>query len=60
MRYEDRENNCSKIIYSTPREANDILIKCKRSSKRSKIPKRYYYCKECHGWHVTSQKNKSK
>jgi len=52
MRYEDRENNCSKIIYSTPREANDILIKCKRSSKRSKIPKRYYYCKECHGWHV--------
>lgn len=60
MRIDTRDNACSKFIYTTAKEANDVLIKCKRTSHRSKIPKRKYFCKECHGWHVTSQKNKSK
>ncbi len=60
MRIDVRDGGCSKIMYTTEREASDVIHKCKHASSRSKIPKRKYYCKECHGWHVTSQKNKSK
>jgi len=60
MRVDTRESSCSKFMYTTEREATGIIAKCKHASSRSKIPKRHYYCKECHGWHVTSQKNKSK
>lgn len=54
------ESQCSKVMYTTEREAREIIVKCKNASSRSKIPKRVYYCKECGGYHVTSQKNKSK
>jgi len=60
MRIDTRADECSKYTYTTEREAQEIVRKCKSASSRSKIPKRHYYCKECHGWHVTSQKNKSK
>lgn len=60
MRIDASTGNCSKILYTTEREASDVIHKCKHASSRSKIPKRKYYCKECGGWHVTSQKNKSK
>lgn len=50
------ESGCSKILYTTEREASAVIHKCKNASRRSKIPKRKYYCKECGGWHVTSQK----
>ncbi len=59
MRIDNTHNTCGKIMYTSEREAGEILFKCRTVSKRSKIPKRKYYCKECQGWHVTSQKNKS-
>lgn len=60
MRVDTRKSSCGKFMYTTAREAREIIYKCKSASSRSNIPKRIYYCKECQGWHVTSQKNKSK
>ncbi|KPE51251.1 hypothetical protein AOB46_11345 [Chryseobacterium indologenes] len=60
MRVDKQASTCSKFMYTTEREAQEIITKCKSASSRSKIPKRKYYCKECGGWHVTSQKTKSK
>ncbi|WP_162304170.1 hypothetical protein [Chryseobacterium mulctrae] len=51
---------CDKVTYTTQREVSGIITKCKSASSRSRTPKRYYYCGNCNGWHVTSQKNKSK
>ena len=57
MRVNRNESDCSKTTYTTEKEARDVIIKCKRSSSKNKIPRRVYYCKECRGFHVTSQKN---
>ena len=57
MRVNRNESKCSKTTYTTEKEAKDVVIKCKRSSSKNKIPRRVYYCKECRGFHVTSQKN---
>ena len=57
MRVNRSESDCSKTTYTTEKEARDVVIKCKRSSSKNKIPRRVYYCKECRGFHVTSQKN---
>lgn len=60
MRVDTTKSPCSKFMYTHERGAKEIITKCKSASSRSKIPKRHYYCKECGGWHVTSQKTKSK
>lgn len=45
---------CGKEIYNSEREAAEVLGYLKRVSHRSHIPKRYYYCKQCKGFHFTS------
>ena len=39
------------------REAHELLnwIHSKRRNVGKKIPKRVYFCEECHLWHLTSQ-----
>lgn len=60
MRVDRVGDQCNKFTYTSPNEAKEVIRKCKSASSRSKIPKRVYFCKECKGYHVTSQKNKSK
>lgn len=49
---------CHKITFGY-RQAHEIIGKLKRRKYRQhgkQIPRRVYYCDECHGWHLTSQK----
>ncbi len=47
-----------KTIYSSEKTANIAKNSIKRTSHRSKIPKRSYYCTDCRGWHLTSCKKR--
>lgn len=49
-----------KRLFDTVREAKTALNTLKATSHRSKIPKRYYYCKYCKGYHLTSLKTNQK
>ena len=55
---------CEKHVY-TKRDAAYVVNFARtgpggRHYKGKRRPVRYYYCRECRGWHVTSQKSESK
>src|SRR5438477_1959570 len=45
---------CSKVKFRTETDADLHIAKLKRTSNRSKIPKRSYLCEHCNSWHLTS------
>ena len=45
---------CIKTKYSTEKLANEDIQRIQKTSDRSKIPHRCYYCFNCYGWHLTS------
>jgi len=45
--------------YPSEREANKAKNCVKKHSKRSKLPKRAYYCRQHRCWHLTSLKKKN-
>lgn len=49
----------NKMAYDSEKDANKAKNCVKKHSKRSIIPKRSYYCKDCRKWHLTSLKNKN-
>lgn len=49
------EDKCHKTRYANETEANNDLEKIKRTSTRSSIPIRAYFCPICSNWHLTSQ-----
>jgi hypothetical protein len=55
--------NCIKITYPTPGSAGRAakLIAAALSSRgKATIPVAIYPCEVCHGWHLTSQKQRPK
>lgn len=48
---------CDKISFATSKEAQRVLNAAKRSfhNRKKTIPKRYYKCKVCGNYHLTSQ-----
>lgn len=50
------QNECSKRAFKSERDASAAIFKWKRHSGRSRIPVRYYFCKECRMYHLTSKK----
>ena len=47
---------CDKAGFETKQEAASALRLIKKTSKRSQIPRRYYWCKECKRYVLTSRK----
>jgi hypothetical protein len=50
--------SCTKVKYDSQRDAAVALKLVKKSSSRSHIPRRAYYCKFCKGYHLTSRTQK--
>lgn len=48
------ESKCGKKSYDCQRSAKSALNLIKKSSSRSHIPKREYYCSDCKKWHLSS------
>lgn len=46
---------CHKTKYANEAEANKDVDRIKKTSTRSSVPIRSYYCQICSGWHLTSQ-----
>jgi len=44
-----------KAKYSTKAGADKTIRRLKMKSRRQIIPKRSYHCRDCGGWHITSQ-----
>ena len=44
---------CHKVTLSE-RQAEAAIDKAKRSKNPNRKERRYYYCKHCKGWHLTS------
>jgi hypothetical protein len=44
-----------KAKYSTKAAADKTIRRLKEKSRRQIIPKRVYHCRDCGGWHLTSQ-----
>jgi hypothetical protein len=44
-----------KAQYSTKAAADKTIRRLKMKSRRQIIPKRSYHCRDCGGWHITSQ-----
>ena len=49
-----------KVFYPTFKQAATEINKIKKTSHRSKIPKRAYYCRFCGGFHLTSLTTKKR
>ena len=49
---------CGKTLFPSGKIARAEINKIKRTSHRSKIPKREYFCKKCNAFHITSRKTK--
>ena len=49
---------CGKIGYKTTKQASTAMLTIKKHSKRSVIPKRVYFCKDCNQYHLTSKLEK--
>lgn len=51
---------CGKVVYEKSEAAYIVSFAHTRKGghhyRGKKIPIRYYYCRDCNGWHVTSQK----
>lgn len=45
---------CHKVIF-TKRQAKAALKENKKNPNQYRKEKRYYYCRECNGWHLTSE-----
>ena len=46
---------CDKTFYPTEKSANRAKNLVKMSSHRDHVPKRVYWCKWCHGFHLTKR-----
>lgn len=46
---------CNKTKYATEDAANKDIQRIKKTSTRSTIPIRSYYCGDCTAWHITSK-----
>ena len=46
---------CNKTKYATEDAANKDIQRIKKTSTRSTIPIRSYYCGDCTAWHLTSK-----
>lgn len=49
-----------KVVYQNYKKAKTEINKIKRTSHRSRIPKRVYYCRFCKGFHLTSLTSKKR
>lgn len=49
--------NCQKVVLS--KEEADGMLKNIDHANQYRREKRAYYCKECNGWHLTSEEFKS-
>jgi hypothetical protein len=49
---------CKKSKYISERFALADISRIKKTSKRSKVPTRAYFCNICNFWHLTSQSDK--
>lgn len=49
---------CKKTAYSNEKFAEDHIMRIAKTSVRSRIPVRSYYCGKCGFWHITSQNSK--
>lgn len=49
---------CKKTAYSSEKFAEDHIMRLAKTSVRSRIPVRSYYCGTCGFWHITSQNSK--
>lgn len=47
---------CGKKLYETQRAAASAIKLVKKSSSRSDVPRRAYWCKICQGYHLTKVK----
>lgn len=47
---------CGKKLYKTQRAAASAIKLVKKSSSRSDVPRRAYWCKICRGYHLTKVK----
>jgi hypothetical protein len=53
---------CGKVTYQNQHEAEDSIkgiSKDKGATRSKKYPVRAYFCSDCRGWHLTSDKKKS-
>jgi len=51
----DNSKECHKTKYANEAEANKDVERIKKTSTRSSVPIRSYYCQSCSGWHLTSK-----
>ena len=45
---------CEKKQFQSEKQAKTAIRTIKKNSKRSHIPTRAYFCKDCKTWHLTS------
>lgn len=50
------KEQCNKKIYSKKEAATALNHNKSAKTFRKKRPVRYYYCRYCDGWHLTSMK----
>lgn len=51
---------CKKVYFSSEKIAEEHILKFAKTSVRSRIPVRSYYCNKCGFWHLTSKQDKLK
>lgn len=45
---------CGKVVYDKKGAISELNL-IKRTRERHRRERRYYYCKSCNGWHLTSK-----